>query len=74
MENNYRDELVARIKEIGQDLIDRAESMVNEEVCAELTGFSIYVDVAVRDSIPSIEYTTSFVSKNTIKRYIEKEN
>ena len=73
MKENYRDELVARIKEIGQELIDRADSMIAEDV--DMIGdFTIYIDVSVVDALPTIEYTTTVASKNTLKRLIEKEN
>lgn len=72
MVNKYREELVLRIKEVGQELIDRAEQMISKETdCVE--GFSLYVNLDKFDSIPSIEWSTSVLSKNTINRISEEK-
>lgn len=50
----HRDELVARIKDAGQELIDRAEQMVSENTDM-ISGFSIYLRFDTEDRILSIE-------------------
>lgn len=53
----YRDELVARIKDAGQELIDRAEQMISENTDL-ISSFSIYLRLDTEDHIPSIEWST----------------
>lgn len=67
---NHRDELVQRIKETGQELIDRAESMVGKE-CDFITDFDIYINLSPsreRIELPAIQWTTTIAIKNTLKR------
>lgn len=63
----YRDELVARIKDAGQELIDRAEQMVSENTDL-IIGFSIYLRLDDKDCIPSIEWSTEVINKNSCNR------
>jgi hypothetical protein len=75
----YRDELVARIKDAGQELIDRAEQMVSENREEVLRGrrilltdlissFSIYLRLDTEDHIPSIEWSIEVINKNSYNR------
>lgn len=70
----YRKELVQEIKEVGQELIDRAEELVPEELKA-ITGFSIHIDFPQGDCSPipeiSCEYGT--FCTNTLDRYFEED-
>lgn len=64
---SYRDELVKRIKEAGQELIDRAESMISSDVDL-ITDFDIYIDLSRCDEVPTIQYNTTVGNKRSIKR------
>lgn len=67
----YRDELVARIKDAGQELIDRAEQMVSENTDL-ISSFSIYLRLDAEDHIPSIEWSTEVINKNSYNRLFMK--
>lgn len=72
----YRDELVARIKDTGQELIDRAEQMVSENTDL-ISSFSIYLRLDTENGIPSIEWSTEVINKNSYNRLLmkgEKQN
>lgn len=65
-----RDEIVQRIKEAGQELIDRAESMVDKEA-DYITDFDICIKISPDDEyagIPTIQWNTTVVNRNTLKR------
>lgn len=67
---SYRDELVQRIKEAGQELIDRAESMVDKET-DYITDFDIYINLPPNGDhvgFPSIQWNTTVGIRNTLKR------
>lgn len=66
--NKYRDELVAIIKDMGQELIDRAEEMVAPD--AKYIGdFNIDINIPnPREEAPSITYSTSTFCFNHNKR------
>ena len=68
MPNNYRDALVQQIKDAGQELIDRAETMVHPESDL-ITDFSIMIRFK-QDEFPTIDYTTSVVNKVACDRII----
>ena len=68
MANGYRDALVQQIKDTGQELINRAESMVHPENDL-ITDFSIYIHFG-QDEFPTIDYTTSVVNKFACNRVI----
>lgn len=71
---SYRDELVQRIKETGQELIDRAESMVDKEVDC-ITDFDIYINLhpdGDHAEIPTIQWNTTVANRNTLKRMYGK--
>ena len=67
----YRDELVARIKDAGQELIDRAEQMVSENTDL-ISSFSIYLRLDTEDHFPSIEWSTEVINKNSYNRLFMK--
>ena len=67
---SYRDELVQRIKEAGQELIDRAESMVDKET-NYITDFDIYINLPPNGDhvdFPTIKWNTTVANRNTLKR------
>ena len=68
MANSYRDALVQQIKDAGQELINRAETMVHPENDL-ITDFSIMIRFR-QDEFPTIDYTTSVVNKIACNRVI----
>lgn len=68
MANRYRDTLVQQIKDAGQELINRAESMVHPENDL-ITDFSIVIHFEQHE-VPTIDYTTSVVNKVACDRVI----
>jgi hypothetical protein len=66
--DNYRDQLVQIIKDVGQEIIDRAESMVDKDVDL-ITNFNISVDIPqpVLEA-PSITWSTQTLVKNFVER------
>lgn len=70
----YREELIRLIKEAGQDLIDRAEEMVGENLDM-ITDFSIniYFPQGEIYTLPEISWTTETVSKNSFNRIVRGE-
>lgn len=68
--SKYREELVRTIKLMGQELIDRAESMVHED-CDMITNFNINIDIPQpMDGSPELTWSTSVVSKNFFNKEI----
>lgn len=61
MANGYRNALVQQIKDAGQELINRAESMVHPENDL-ITDFSIVIHFEQHE-VPTIDYTTSVVNR-----------
>ena len=68
MANGYRDTLVQQIKDAGQELINRAESMVHPETDL-ITDFSITIRLK-HDEFPTIDYTTSVINEVACNRII----
>ena len=68
MANGYRDALVQQIKDAGQELINRAETMVHPENDL-IADFSIMIRFK-QDEFPIIDYTTSVVNKVACDRVI----
>ena len=67
----YREELVQGIKDAGQELIDRAESMVGPGLDA-ITGFEIWISLDPQtDKVcyPEIRLEVSVLNKKTLKRW-----
>lgn len=71
MANGYRNALVQQIKDAGQELINRAESMVHPENDL-ITDFSIVIHFEQHE-VPTIDYTTSVVNKVACDRVIYKK-
>lgn len=70
----YRDEVVQQIKEAGQELIDRAESMVGKNL-SEITDISIEIHIGMmRDGLeyPEITTHTSVVNRKTVERWMKQ--
>lgn len=66
----FRDALVQRIKETGQELIDRAEDMVGPGLDA-IAEFHIHVDLSPDADVvvaPCIMWETTVLTKRTIGR------
>lgn len=65
----YRDQLIAIIKDVGQEIIDRAEYMVDTD-CDMITNFSITADIPQpMDGPPVLYWATSTV----VKRFMNRE-
>lgn len=58
---NYRDELVQQIKDAGQELINRADTMVHPDLDL-ITNFSIIINFD-QERFPEITFSTSVVNK-----------
>lgn len=71
MNNNYRDKLVQQIKDAGQELINRAESMIHPDANM-VTDFYISLNFS-QGNFPEITYSTSVVNKTTVDRLFYRE-
>lgn len=67
----YRDQLVKQIRDAGQELIDRAETMVHPDLDL-ITDFNITLSFS-QDSFPEITFSTSVVNKTAVDRLCKKE-
>ena len=71
LQPTYRDEIVRKIKDAGQELINKAESMIGKDLTAiETVNIYISLDTA-RDfgvSIPEIRYDVSMINETTLER------
>lgn len=67
----YRDLLVNQIKIAGQELIDRAEDFVGENMDM-ITDFSIYINMRQGECV-GIDISTSTMCKNEICRIMKGE-
>ena len=66
MNDDYRATLIELVRATGQELIDRAPDLVGENV-EGLDGFTIYIHYPTKlDSLPTIDVSKSFVSKNSL--------
>lgn len=66
---NFRDELIQRIKDAGNELIQRSESMIDSDLDL-ITDFEIIIDLGIRDmTIPTISIKTSVINKTYINRF-----
>lgn len=63
---NFRDELVQQIKDSGQELIDRAESLVSPDL-TEITDFSITLGFH-QGEYPIITIETEVVNRRACNR------
>ena len=70
----YREELVKQIKDAGEELIDRAESLIPEKM-EGITGFSIDISFPQGDQIPipEIRVYLDLISLNTMERWRMEE-
>ena len=67
----YREELVQSIKDAGQELIDRAESMIGTEIDA-VTGFEIHITIDTQTDVvcyPEIRFEISALNRRILKRW-----
>lgn len=69
----YRDKLVQRIKDAGQELIDRAEDIVGANLDA-IESFTISIDLSPNTdqvNCQSIEWTAKVINKRALYRELE---
>lgn len=67
----YRDEVVQQIKEAGQELIDRAESLIGEgaDMIADVK-ITIQIGMSVADDkMPEIKVETLYGNRKTFDRW-----
>ena len=65
--SKYRDELIETIKAMGQEIIDRAESMVDQNVDM-ITNFNITIDIPQPfEELPQLTWSTTVYAKNELK-------
>lgn len=70
----YREELIQRIKDVGQELIDRADTMISEDT-ELITNFYISINnLDETKELPAIEWTTEVVNRNTMNRLKRRMN
>ena len=67
---NFRDELVQQIKDSGQELIDRADSLVSPDL-TEITDFSIMLSFH-QGECPTVTIETEVVNRRACKRLWKK--
>lgn len=67
----YIEQLVQQIKDAGQELINRAETMVHPDLDL-ITDFYITLSFS-QDSFPEVSFSTSVVNKTTCDRLCKKE-
>lgn len=63
---NFRDKLVQQIKDSGQELIDRADSLVSPDL-TEITDFSISINM-YQGECPTISVTTEVINRTAYER------
>lgn len=68
---SYREEMIKRVKEFGQELIDRAEEIVPVED-SMVSEFSIS-SYFQKDEAPTFSVDVTYVNKNTLNRLIKGE-
>lgn len=70
----YREELVREIKEVGQELIDRADELVPKDLHL-ITGFSIHINFNQGDCVPIPDITCEYgtLCTNSKKRFLEED-
>lgn len=67
---SYRDRLVGAIKGAGQDLIERADSLVSPNLTL-ITGLDIHITINPGD-VPTLTISTSVVPERTIDEYTKR--
>lgn len=67
---DYAAELVNQIKDVGQELIDKAEEMVEKNLTG-IIGFHIDIDFPQGDRmpVPEITWMADIICENTFKRW-----
>ena len=71
--SNFRDELVQQIKDAGQELINRAETMVHPDLDL-ITDYSIGITFDLQhEYCPEITFATSVVNKSFVDRLTKEE-
>lgn len=72
IENKYRDELVANIRAVGQELIDRADQMVSPDLDM-ISDFEIHIhfDPSMH-GFPTLTFQTAIAPKRVIELYNKK--
>lgn len=68
---DYRNNLVQQIKDAGQELINRAETMVHPDL-GLITDFYITLSFS-QENFPEISFSTSIVNKTAVDRLCNKE-
>lgn len=69
----YRDEVVQQIKEAGQELIDRAESIIGEGAngIADVR-IAIQIGMSIADKMPEITVEVIYANRKTFDRWCKK--
>lgn len=67
---SYRDRLVGAIKGAGQDLIERADSLVSPDLTL-ITGVDIHITLNPCE-VPTLTISTSVVPERTIDEYTKR--
>ena len=67
----YHEQLVQQIKDAGQELINRAETMVHPDLDL-ITDFYITLSLS-QESFPEVSFSTSIVNKTAVDRLCKKE-
>lgn len=70
----YREELLQEIKDVGQELIDRADELVPKDLRL-ITGFSIRIDFDQGDCLPIPDITCEYgtICNHSLDRYIKED-
>lgn len=70
-EEPFRENLINQVKDLGQDLIDRAEELVGDGEL--LSEFDIWLSFAMNgERVPAIRVTKEYLSKNNVKNLRRK--
>ena len=74
VKKSYREELIKEIKEVGQELINRAEEFVPEDLKC-ISGFSIRINFPQGDCSPIPEISCKYETfcTNSLKRYFDED-
>lgn len=67
MSKSYRDLLVQQIKDVGQELIDRAETIIPEGL-TPISNFYMYINYP-QFGVPTIQCTTEVLSTGSLKDF-----
>lgn len=70
VDSKYHDELIQQIKDAGQELINRAETMVHPDLDL-ITDFYITINFS-QENFPEISFSTSVVNKVYSDRLCKK--